>query len=437
MKTNETTLSTLPYKGTKDVYPKDMLIRNYLFDIWSRTAKQFGYEEYDTPMIEYAQLYQVKSGEEIANSQLYRFTDKGGRDIALLPEMTPSLARMIARKQNELSFPLRWFNIGKYFRYEKPQRGRNREFFQLNIDIIGEKSVTAEIEIIQFIQTVMNKLDAPKDSYDIKINSRGLLNYLFDEILKVEPSVKKDIAKAIDNYLKINNDEEFRDYLKEVGLDNNQTEKVMDYLKWEIADIQNLPISNNKGVTDLISFFNLAKDLSLTNITFAPYIVRGFDYYTGIVFEMYDVASGKNPRALFGGGRYDNLLEIFGKEKIPAVGLGWGDETTLNYLETYDLLPKVTKEIDVFVTLMDPSLFKETNNISNTFRQAGFNTVMQLSPIKLSKQLKLANAQSIPWVVIIGNDEIATNSIMLKNMNSKEQYNLPLDEAIKKISSTM
>ncbi|HNW23550.1 MAG TPA: ATP phosphoribosyltransferase regulatory subunit [Candidatus Dojkabacteria bacterium] len=189
-------LSKQPYKGTDDWYPKDMFLRNYLFNTWSKIAKRYGYEEYDTPIIEDANLYKVKSGEDLANNQLYSFVDKGGREIALRPEMTPSLARIIANKKNELTFPLRWFNIGRYYRYEKPQKGRKREFFQLNIDILGVPTIDAELEIIQFVMDVMKELKAPKDTYELRINNRYLLEYLFTNILDVDESIKPKLARA-------------------------------------------------------------------------------------------------------------------------------------------------------------------------------------------------------------------------------------------------
>ncbi len=191
-----TILSKQPYKGTMDWYPKDIYIRNYIFDIWSSVAKRYGYEEYDTAQLEDANLYKVKSGEELGGNQLYNFIDKGGREIALRPEMTPSLARMVANKKNELQLPLRWFNIGRYYRYEKPQKGRRREFFQLNIDILGVDSITAETEIVSFVIDVMKEFKAPLNYFELKINSRYLLDYLFTEILQIDEEIKPKIARV-------------------------------------------------------------------------------------------------------------------------------------------------------------------------------------------------------------------------------------------------
>jgi len=425
-------LSTLPYKGTTDTYPEDMFYRRYLFNIWAETAKEFGYEEYDTPLIEPAQLYRAKSGEELSSNQLYSFLDKGEREIAIRPEMTPSLARIIAAKRKELLFPLRWFNIGRYYRYEKPQRGRSREFFQLNIDLLGVDTIGAELEIIQFVMAVMEKLKAPKESYELKVNSRYLLDYLLEEILSIESQEKKEaVMKAIDNYLKMEPDD-FKGYLKELNLDTEQIKNLEAFLEWDLSNLESIA-QKSRGAKELLDLFKKIDSLGISNVSFSPYIVRGLQYYTGTVIEMFDIGSKENPRAIFGGGRYDNLLEIFEEESIPAFGLGWGDITTLNYLKTYNLLPEYKPEIKVFVTLMEDSLFEETAKVTQFLRGNGINTEMQLSSIKLGKQLKYANKKSIPWVIIIGEDELKGNKVLLKDMQSSEQNTIELEKVIDKV----
>lgn len=429
---DNTKLSKLPYKGTSDSYPEDMIAKNFMFDTWSRVAKRFGYEEYDTPLIEDANLYRVKSGEELANTQLYNFTDKGNREIALRPEMTPSLARIVANKKNELVFPLRWFNIGKYYRYEKPQRGRGREFIQLNIDILGVPTIEAEVEIIQYVMEVMKEFKAPKETFELKINSRYLLDYLFDEILKVKGEMKDSTAKAIDNYLKLEKND-FKEYLVEIGLNDEQVEKLSDFLTWSLDDLEEIK-EQSKGAKELLELFEICNSLGVENIKFSPYIIRGLQYYTGIVIEMFDVGSKENPRAFFGGGRYDDLLSIFGEESIPAFGLGWGDITTLNYLETYNLIPTKKTNTQVFVTLMDKSLFEKTSELTTYIRKIGINTEMQLTDLKLQKQLRYADKKNIPWVVILGEDEIKSGKVILKDMLKQEQYSITMEEIPNKIS---
>lgn len=429
----ESKLLTTPYKGTTDTYPEDMIIRNYIFNTWSKVAKSFGFEEYDTPLLEETELYRVKSGEEIVNTQLYNFVDKGGREVAIRPEMTPSLARMIAAKKNELSFPIRWFNIGKYYRYEKPQKGRRREFFQLNVDLFGIPTLEAELEILQYILSVMEEFKAPKETYEIRINNRYLLNYLFTDILKLSDEKKGKVGRAIDNYTKMGKDE-FVAYLKELELSDKQIQEVLDFLKWELSDLEKIK-DKSQGAKQLLELFEKTKELGLTNIKFEPSIMRGLLYYTGTVIEMFDIGSKENPRAMLGGGRYDDLLSIFGEEKLPAFGFAWGDVIMSDYLKTYNLLPKVSTDTQLFITLLDPSLYAYTQKLAKDFRAAGINTETQLVSIKLKNQLKYVAKKNIPWAIIAGDDEINAKQVQLKNMANGEQSLVTIEEAINTIKS--
>lgn len=421
-------LLTTPYKGTTDTYPQDMIVRNYIFDTWKSVAQRFGFEEYDTPLLEETALYIAKSGDEIASTQLYNFVDKGGREIAIRPEMTPSLARMIAAKKNELTLPLKWFNIGKYYRYEKPQRGRRREFIQLNIDILGIPTLEAELEIFQYILAVMEEFKAPKETYEIRVNSRYLLNYLFEDILKLPAEKKAKVGRAIDNYTKLGK-EAFIEYLKELELNEKQVESVLEFLTWTLKDLKKIE-DKSDGAKQLLELFAKAEELGLTNIRFEPSIMRGLLYYTGTVIEMFDIGSKENPRALFGGGRYDDLLSIFGEEKLPAFGIGWGDVTTQDYLETYGLIPEAKAETEVFLPLFDATLYAYIQKIARKLREKGINTETQLTAIKFGNQLKYASKKNIPWVMIIGEDEINAKQVQLKNMTTGEQSLVSLEEAI-------
>lgn len=429
---NKTKLSTQAYKGTTDIYPTEMITKNYLFDTWRKVANEFGYEEYDTPILEESLLYKVKSGEELAGKQLFSFTDKAGREVSLRPEMTPSLARIVAAKRNELTFPIRWFNIGKFYRYEKPQRGRTREFVQLNIDILGVSTVEAEIEIIQFVMKVMDELKAKKKTFELRISNRYLFDYLADSILKLDDEKKSMLAKAIDNYLKMEK-KDFNEYLAEIGLDGDQRAEINEYLNWELKDLESIRDSS-RGANELLTLFEYANRLGIKNIKFAPYIMRGLAYYTGTVIEMFDIGSKENPRALFGGGRYDDLLDIFNQEKIPAFGLGWGDVTTIDYLKTYDLLPSSKTNTKVFVTLMDTPLYDKTAELAKYLREEGINTQMQLTTVRLGKQLQYADRKAIPWTVIMGEDEIKEGIVQLKSMYTKEVFRIKKEDIIDKIS---
>ncbi|MCK9369091.1 histidine--tRNA ligase [Candidatus Dojkabacteria bacterium] len=417
----KTKLTTQPYKGTRDFYPLDVKKRDYLFNIWRQTALEFGYEEYDTPILEEAALYRAKSGDELANTQLYNFTDKGGREVAIRPEMTPSLARMIAAKVSEIPKPIRWFNIGKYYRYEKPQKGRSREFFQLNIDLLGIETIDAEVEVFAFINSVMEKLKAPKNTWCIFLNNRYLMDYVLDKELKLDDKLKKSVARAIDNYTKVKK-EEFPAYLKETGLNDEQVTKLVAYLQIDFKGLEKYT-EKTQGAKDILEVLNKTKALGITNVEFKPYIMRGLAYYTGCVIELYDVGGDSASRALFGGGRYDDLLTIFGKDKLPAFGIGWGDVTTEDYLETYNLYPIFENETEVFVTLLDKDLLEMASLAAQYLRNKGVKVEQQLKEMKLGKQLEYANKKGFKFALIV-----EENGYQIKNLKTREQKEIKLED---------
>ncbi len=309
-------LSTEPYKGTRDFYPEDQAVENYIFNTWKKTAESFGYEEYNASILESSELYKTKTSEEIVNEQTYTFTDRGDREVTLRPEMTPTVARMIAAKQKELSFPLRWYSIPNLFRYERPQKGRLREHWQLNCDIFGISSIKAEVEIISLAYKIMKNFGATEDDFVIKINSRKILSAALKE-QGFNDTDARIASRLLDKKSKIENFDE--ECIKMLG-----------------KKIDRLELSPNDEVKDTIEELN---KLGIKNIKFDPEIVRGFDYYNGIVFEIYDT-NKENSRSIFGGGRYDNLMDIFGKKPVPAVGFGMGDVITKDFLELRNLLTK-------------------------------------------------------------------------------------------------
>lgn len=303
---DKTNLSVEPYKGVRDFYPEDMAVQNYIFDTWKKVSKECGFVEYSASILEPAELYRSKSGDELVNDQMFTFTDKGDREVALRPEMTPTFARMVAARRKSLKFPLKWFSIPNLFRYEKPQRGRRREHWQLNCDIVGMAGVDGDTEIISLAHKIMKSFGAKDEDFQICINDRVLLNEKFGN---------PELIKLLDRKEKIE-PEEFNTRWKEISgkeFDSN--------------------ISPNETISELLK--NL-EDVGIKNAVFSPTITRGFDYYTGIVFEVFDT-SPENNRSLFGGGRYDNLLEIFGVEPVPTVGFGMGDITIRDFLETHNL----------------------------------------------------------------------------------------------------
>jgi len=313
-------LSTEPYKGVRDFYPEDMVVQNYIFDTWKKVAKSFGYQEYTASLLEPAELYRSKGNDEIVNDQMFTFTDRGDREVALRPEMTPTLARMVAAQRKSLKFPLRWFSITNVFRYEKPQRGRKREHWQLNCDFIGgntpEEKIQADVEIISLAHAIMKAFGANNEDFEIRINDRkSPMKGLREKRRQLTEEQKQKLLRLRDSKDKLSKDEYSKGIFEIIG--------------------ENLDIESEES-DEINLLIKKLREKGIENTKFSPTLTRGFNYYTGMVFEVFDT-SPLNNRSLFGGGRYDNLLEIFGVEPVPTVGFGMGDVTMRDFLETHNL----------------------------------------------------------------------------------------------------
>ncbi|MFC1730792.1 histidine--tRNA ligase [candidate division KSB1 bacterium] len=398
-------LSTEPYKGVRDFYPKDMYIARYIFDTMSRVAEGFGYSEYGASILESAELYREKSSDEIVNEQTYTFTDRGDREVTLRPEMTPTLARMIASKHRELAFPLRWYSIPNVFRYERPQRGRVREHWQLNADLFGVSETVAEVEIISLAHALMVAFGAQESDFEIRMSDRGILTSIFDE-LGTSEELQAQTMRLLDKRAKIDN------------FDSELETVLGDKAKTFIEKLESASSSTN-----LESVLSQLKNLGITNVVIDTSIVRGFDYYTGIVFEVFDT-SPENNRSLFGGGRYDNLLELFGGESIPAVGFGMGDVTIADFLETHSLLPTYTPRTELYLCTLTPEAKEYAQGLAQTLREQDVNVEVALSDKKVGDQIKLADKKQIPFVICIGENEIKDDSFTIKHLESGEQESL-------------
>src|SRR3989338_7295836 len=313
-------ISKEPYKGVRDFYPPEMAIQNYIFSVWRSVAEKFGYAEYSASLLEYADLYRSKGSDEIVNDQMYVFTDKGDREVALRPEMTPSLARMIAARRRALKFPLRWYTIANVFRYERPQRGRRREHWQLNCDLMGIAGIEAEVEIISLAHKVMKEFGAKDEDFQIRVNDRRRFDEALNASGDVSESTRKVVMRIMDGWEK--NDNSKQELIRNLG--EEKSEQFLSYLE------------KNKSGKALDELVNQLDSKGIKNCVIDINITRGFDYYTGMVFEVFDT-NPENRRSLFGGGRYDNLLEMFGAEPVPTVGFGMGDVTIRDFLETHHL----------------------------------------------------------------------------------------------------
>ncbi len=421
-------LSTNPYRGTRDFYPEDMRKRNAIFQAMRGTAESFGYEEYDGPMLEMFELYAAKSGEELVKEQLYHFMDRGGRHVAIRPEMTPTVARMVAARINELPMPIRWYSLPNLWRYEKPQRGRLREHWQFNVDILGADSVLADQEIIEIAIQIMRNIGAQPGQFQIHIANRRMLSYFLEHLMKLPQHLWVPTCKVIDKKSKIPPDV-FEGMLQEVGLSQTDIQSLNDYMMLDWESLHKHPVFESDGARELeLIFTGLEKAGYLDFCCMDLSIVRGLDYYTGTVFEMYDLAP-QNRRAMFGGGRYDDLVGLFSKAKLPGVGFGMGDVTIMDFIQTHGLLPQLSPPVHIYVALFDEEYIDQALILSRRLREMGFRTITQLEPVKLSKQYKQANQRNIPVVVLQGPDEIRDNRMQMKYLPSGEQLLVSLDEA--------
>lgn len=410
-------LSTQPYKGARDFYPEDKRLQKYMFGTIRRVVERFGYEEYDAPILEPLELYLAKSGEEIVNEQTYTFEDRGGRQVAIRPEMTPTVSRMVAAKRQELAYPLRWYSIPNLWRYERPQRGRLREHWQLNVDIFGVADMKAELETIQIADAILKSFGATHEMYTVQVNSRKLMDFILHEYLHLDTDQAYAMAKLIDRIHKIP-PEEFKTAVEEVMTPEQQAagnvNKLIGVLK--IKQIQHLPeaIREYAATKELKLLMDMLKDARVTNVVFDITVMRGFDYYTGIVFELVDKHPDNN-RSMMGGGRYDGLVGLFGVEPVPTVGFGWGDVTLQNFLEGHDLLPNIRPETDVYVVLIG-DVYAKAQKVIDELREMGANVAVDFSDRKAEKQIKTAVKKNIHYVMFIGEKELQEELYDLRNL---------------------
>jgi histidyl-tRNA synthetase len=359
MTDKERKLDTAPYKGVRDFYPEEQFIQDHIFGVWRKTVEGFGYVEYNASILEPSEIYKEKSGEEIVNEQTFTFTDRGGREVTLRPEMTPTVARMVASRRRELGFPLRWYSIPNLFRYEAPQRGRLREHWQLNVDIFGLKTLEADIEIIKIGYDILKNFGAKDEDFEIRISSQ---------------SNKDDIASVINS-------------LKDNGIKNTKIDETL---------------------------------------------ARGQAYYSGVVFEFFDT-NKDNSRSILGGGRYDNLIDLFSSEQITAVGFGAGDVTIKDFLETHNLLPTYVSTTKLYMALLSKEFSTEAGELAQKLRDEGVNVSLDYSDRKVGDQIKTANKQKVPFIIVIGDEEIKSGIYKLKNLSSGAETSCKANEITKAI----
>jgi histidyl-tRNA synthetase len=421
MAEKEQKLSVQPYKGARDFFPEDMRVRNYIFDTWKRVCESYGFEEYDFPIIEPFEIFASKTGDEIVNSQIFSLVDKGGRKLAIRPELTPGTVRMIAQKYKQLSRPIKWFMVGNNWRFEKPQMGRGREFFQLEANIFGTPGVEADFEIFSLIISIMQAFGAKDTMFEIRISDRRLVNAFLDENLKLEPELQEKARRIMDKKSKME-EKDFIEALMDLGLNTSKAQQILDFMS---CSFENLNISrDNEGYKMLQKLFTMLKNNGISNyVAFDPSIIRGFDYSDGIVYEVFD-KNPKNKRSMFGGERFDKLINIFGKYELPATGFAMGDYTLLEFLKGWNLLPTFESETKYFMCLWpsDNPLYLETNiKFAQKLRNDGQNVFTWMENTKLEKQLKYANTKGYKYALIVGDEEMKNSTITVKNLQTGVQ----------------
>ncbi len=414
-------LSTDPYKGVRDFYPEDMAVERYIFDVWSHTAESFGFERYDASVLEPSELYKSKGAEneEMVNEQTYTFIDRGDREVTLRPEMTPTVARMVAGKRRELSFPVRWYSIPNLFRYERPQRGRLREHWQLNCDIFGANDYTADVEIIALAHRIIVNFGAQTEMFEIRINDRTEMRTKYASFGVTDTNTQDAITRLNDRFHKINADE-YKSALFDIV--HNQTTVDTIYT-----------LVSGGDTTDTNTVVDGLRELGITNVKIDRSIARGFNYYTGTIFEIFDV-SGENNRSMLGGGRYDNLTAMFGDEPITGIGFGMGDVTMRDFLETHDLLTANITAPTLMVIPTDDSLNLTAQKIAMEFRHKDISVATDISTKKIGKKIADAAHRFVEYILVVGDNERASGTYTLKNLITETEVTGTITDIINEMS---
>jgi len=413
-------LSTESYKGVRDFYPEDQFIQRYLFEHMERVCELFGYEEYNASILEPAELYRSKTSEEIVNEQTYTFTDRGAREVTLRPEMTPTFARMVAARQRDIPLPARWYSIPNVFRYERPQKGRLREHWQLNADIVGAEGVEADAEIIAVAHGVLRSLGADERNFEIRVSDRRILDAIYQSV-GIAKEYTGSVTRLLDRRAKID------DFEKELTTLIAHEEKAVKLIE-ELENITSTAYLEELRVAlERLGVRNMVVDTSIT---------RGFDYYTGMIFEVFDTDE-TNRRSLFGGGRYDNLLSLFGGEPVPAVGFGMGDVTARDFLETHNLMPAYTPSTELMICIVEPEATSHAVQLAQSLRREDVTTAVNFSGKRIGDQIRGADKMKIPFIIAVGAKERDSGRYTVKNLSTGVEITLPADRIAEHLFSSL
>ena len=418
-----------PVKGTRDFFPEEMRLRNWLFEIWRRTSIQAGFEEYDTCILEHENLYLRKAGDEISK-QLFSFEDKSGRRLSLRPEMTPSLARLILQHKKSLSFPIKWFSMPQCFRYERMTKGRRREHFQWNADIIGQPNILAEAEILLLLISACESMGLTKKEFKVFINDRRILNSILTQI-NVPKDMHNTVMVILDKRDKISS-EVLVTMLEDAGMSDKQVGKLNEYLS--NTDLKNLQanLSDTTGVENLDSLMDMMDTVGYSDyLKFDISIVRGLSYYTGAVFEVN--SPEKKHRAICGGGRYDSLLSAFGGETVPAVGFGFGDVVVLDVLKELGRFPELPKKLEYTIIPFANEQVGIALKIASELRMRGSAVDCNFSMKKMKKTMRQANESGATKAILLFPEELAEDKVVIRDMILHKQKTAKIADLISKV----
>ena len=413
-------LGTEPYKGVRDFYPEDQFLLRYIFEHMERVCELFGFEEYGASVLEPSELYREKTSDEIVSEQTYTFQDRGEREVTLRPEMTPTLVRMIAARAREIPLPARWYSIANVFRYERPQRGRLREHWQLNADIVGAAGVEADAEIIAVAHGIMRSLGADERNFEIRVSDRRILNSIYDS-LDISEDLRASATRLLDRRAK---SDDFEKQFSQLVGSAEKTEELLDHLE------------RTTSTAFLEELRTQLESLGIRNMQVDTKVTRGFDYYTGMVFEVYDTDEN-NRRSLFGGGRYDNLISLFTGEQIPAVGFGMGDVTARDFLEAHNLLPSYSPATELMLCVVERGALPHATRLAQQLRGEDVTVAVNFSGKRVGDQLRQADKMKIPFVITVGAQERESGRYTIKNLSSGSEITLPADRIAEHLFSSL
>ncbi len=412
-------------RGTRDFYPEDMRVRNWLFERFHRAALSHGFEEYDAPVLETEELYTRKSGEEITQ-QLYNFEDKGGRKVALRPEMTPSLARMVMARSGALALPIKWYSIPQCWRYERTQRGRGREHYQWNVDIWGAEGVEADVEIISVLVHFFRSVGLSSDDVVIRVSSRKVLEEVLGS-LGVKGEAFSKTCIVIDKMDKLPA-EVIEAQLADLSLDAKAISTIQSVLGiTELEDLVGALGESSEAVSELSEIFSLFESYGIREwMDLDASIVRGLAYYTGPVFEAHDRKG--ELRAVCGGGRYDRLIGTLGGKDLPATGFGFGDMVIMELLEERGLAPEITQSVQDIVFGMGSELRAAAMSVASAIRSSGRSVDLVLEDKRMKWVFKHAERIGAERLVMVMPDEWANRRVKVKTLGSGEENEVPFEE---------